>query len=79
MEMKFDEYLTETGMTIAEFATRMGCSVQTLYKYRNGTRFPHRAAQRQIFLLTGGRVTPNDWVGVTLPGRESHAEGGEVP
>lgn len=62
--MTFEDYLTESGVTIAELAARMGCSVQTLYKYRNGTRFPHRKAQQQIFHLTEGKVTPNDWVGV---------------
>jgi transcriptional regulator with XRE-family HTH domain len=62
--MTLDEYLVYAGVTAGEFAQRLGCSVQTIYKYRRNQRFPNREVQRQIYELTGGKVTPNDWVGV---------------
>lgn len=52
-----------SGLSPHEVGKRLGCSVQTVYRYEAGTRTPERSVLDRIIIMTGGAVTANDWVG----------------
>ncbi|WP_042336332.1 hypothetical protein [Bradyrhizobium sp. DOA9] len=62
--MRFDDWMIRTGETNPGFGEKAGWSGETVRRYRLGKREPDAAAMAIIFELTGGDVTPNDWVGV---------------
>jgi len=62
--MRFADWLIRTGTTDAAFAVRAGKSRETVRRWKAGEREPDSEAMAQIFDLTDGQVTPNDWVGV---------------
>jgi len=62
--MTLDAWLISTKTTNARFAAALGTTGESIRRYRNGEREPDAAAMARIFELTGGDVTPNDWVGV---------------
>jgi len=62
--MRFDDWLTKERMTNPEFGEKAGWSAERVRKYRSGEREPGRDEMATIFHVTGGEVTPNDWVGV---------------
>lgn len=62
--MRFDDWLIKTNTGNADFGARAKWSTETTRRYRLGLREPDHEAMALIFELTGGAVTPNDWVGV---------------
>jgi len=62
--MRFDDWMISTGETNPGFGRKAGWSGETVRRYRAGEREPDQKAMALIFDLTGGEVTPNDWVGV---------------
>lgn len=62
--MTLDAWLISTKTANARFAEALGTSGESVRRYRNGEREPDVATMARIFELTGGDVTPNDWVGV---------------
>lgn len=62
--MRFDDWMIREGETNPGFGEKAGWSGETVRRYRVGKREPDAGAMAVIFRLTGGEVTPNDWVGV---------------
>ncbi|GIQ73215.1 hypothetical protein BraRD5C2_16530 [Bradyrhizobium sp. RD5-C2] len=62
--MRFDPWMIANRESNAGFGKRAGWSGETVRRYRAGEREPDKKAMATIFELTGGEVTPNDWVGV---------------
>jgi hypothetical protein len=64
--MRFSDWMTMTNSSNAAFGERLGKSGETVRRYRAGEREPDFETISRIFDLTGGKVTPNDWVGVAV-------------
>jgi hypothetical protein len=62
--MTFDDWMNMTGNSNAGVGERLGKSGETIRRYRIGEREPDKVVMAQLFELSGGLVTPNDWVGV---------------
>ena len=62
--MTLDDWMSTTKTPNATFGARLGTSGETIRRYRNGERWPDAETMAEIFALTDGLVTPNDWVGV---------------
>lgn len=60
--MQLKSYLATEGRTPAMFAAEVGVTVQTLYRYLSGERFPTPENLRRIREATGGAVTADDFV-----------------
>lgn len=60
--MRLSEYLERAGISYTEFARRLGVSRHTVSRYASGERVPRPEIQQAIFRLTGGLVTPSDFV-----------------
>lgn len=60
--MKLDDWLKASGVTVENFAEDIGHKPQTVYRYILGHRLPKKETFRKIFLATGGKVTPNDFL-----------------
>jgi hypothetical protein len=74
--MRFDDWMSKTETSNAAFGLRAGWTGETVRRYRNGSRQPDLAAMATIFDLTGGLVTPNDFVGVGSRPVQAEHEGG---
>lgn len=59
--MKLTAWLTDSKVSDAEFASRIGVSRQALWRYRAGDRIPKRDVMERIKAATGGAVTPADF------------------
>jgi hypothetical protein len=64
--MRFDDWMITTGESNAAFGRKLEPAVsgEAIRRYRVREREPDSKAMAQIFDLSGGLVTPNDWVGV---------------
>lgn len=63
--MKLSEYLEAQALSYAEFARMIGAkSDETVRRYANG-RIPQEPYMTRISEATNGKVTPNDFFGVT--------------
>lgn len=73
--MKLSDYLTDRGMTVAEFATRVGVTPEAVRMWNSGNRQPNSSTMRKILKATGGRVQPNDFfeLPVVPPGEPREA------
>ncbi len=60
--MTLDAYLSSTGLTNAEFATRVGVDTTTISRVRKGRVNPSAGLMRAIFLKSEEAVSPNDFV-----------------
>lgn len=60
--MKLGEYLDCHGLTHTAFAAQIGVSVQTVWRYAQGTRHPRPAIMRRIIEVTDGQVRPQDFL-----------------
>lgn len=60
--MNLKAHLSETGETVASFASRIGVDVKTLYRYLAGERFPTPENLKRIREATDGAVTADDFV-----------------
>lgn len=62
--MRFAAWLSKEDLSDAAFAARCNRSREAIRRWRTGERLPDADDQRLVFDLTGGEVTPNDWIGV---------------
>jgi transcriptional regulator with XRE-family HTH domain len=60
--MTLDEYLKEHRIRVADFARRIDRTVTTVSRLRNGHNSPDWETMRKIHTVTGGAVTPNDFL-----------------
>lgn len=67
--MKLADYLAQTGTTAEAFAHEIQVSDVAVYRYMIGSRRPQWDVLARIAKATGGKVTPNDFMG--SPGRRS--------
>jgi DNA-binding transcriptional regulator YiaG len=60
--MKLTKYLEREGLSPEQFAARLGVHRTTITRYLNGTRRPNRRQERLLMQVTGGSVTPMDFM-----------------
>jgi transcriptional regulator with XRE-family HTH domain len=60
--MKLKDFLKKTGKTQAEFAKELGLAENTVSRYVSAGRVPLPKIMQKIKELTGGKVTPNDFI-----------------
>ena len=65
--MKLQDYITNHGMTDAEFATRIGSSQPHVNRIRRGIIAPSMKIAMRIKEATKGQVTPNDLANHCVP------------
>jgi DNA-binding transcriptional regulator YdaS (Cro superfamily) len=58
--MRLAEYLSETGLTRAEFARQIGVKQFSVTRYLNG-RVPEPSVMCKIIEATDGKVSANDF------------------
>jgi predicted transcriptional regulator len=61
--MRLAEYLSETGLTRAEFALQIGVKQFSVTRYLNG-RVPEPSVMCKIIEATDGKVSANDFFAV---------------
>ena len=59
--MKLENYVHERGLSAERFASELGCTTKTVYRYFRGERIPEARVMTQIFDLTDGKVRPDDF------------------
>lgn len=59
--MKLKDWLIAEGLTVTEFARRMGKPQPTVARYASGDRVPEKKAMAVIVKLTKKKVQPNDF------------------
>lgn len=62
--MILDSYLTENGITEAEFAKRIGVTQPTVHRLRKKGQIPSKELMAKIFVTTGGCVRADDFFGI---------------
>ncbi len=60
--MTLDEYLIKEGLTETVFAAKAGVSQAQVNRLRKGGVWPKQKLVRRILIVTGGKVTPNDFL-----------------
>lgn len=60
--MTLDEYLTNERLTESAFAAKIGVSQPHVGRIRKGRVWPQKDTMERILIVTGGRVTPNDFL-----------------
>lgn len=60
--MKFADWIDSRGLLRAEIARRLGVSQGHVTDLCNNRFWPTRAMAQRIWRLTGGEVTPNDYL-----------------
>lgn len=60
--MKLASYLDAKEITRRAFADLIGVSEVAICRYINGDRVPRRKEMARIIDVTGGEVTPNDFM-----------------
>ncbi|MBX3543602.1 helix-turn-helix transcriptional regulator [Chelatococcus sp.] len=60
--MRLLAYLQTKKISGADFARMIGASQAAVNRYCNGRRMPHAAMLLKIHEITGGQVTPNDFL-----------------
>ena len=61
LAMKLKDWLIQEGLTVTEFARRMGRPQPTVWRYVNGERMPEKDAMAAIRRLTNKNVTSEDF------------------
>jgi predicted transcriptional regulator len=64
--MKLSQYLSQAGLTHAQFAQKIGATQAAVSRYASGKRKPHLAKLLQIEKATGGKVRPRDFMDEVL-------------
>jgi len=65
--MDLATYITTTGGSLETLSEKLdGTPIRTLQKWVSGERTPRAAEQQRISEVTGGAVTPTDFVRVRL-------------
>lgn len=65
--MLLADWLSQEGLTQRAAAARVGTAPNVFHRYVSGARIPAPAAIRQIYAMTGGAVTANDFHGLPAP------------
>jgi len=60
--MKLSDWITREGRSHQEVGSRIGKSQAAVSRYAAGKRMPDEETLIKIFEVTGGEVTPNDFV-----------------
>jgi transcriptional regulator with XRE-family HTH domain len=60
--MQFVDWRRIKNKNQADVAKALGVVVVTISRWERGVRVPTAKLQIEIFKLTNGRVTPNDWL-----------------
>lgn len=61
--MKLSEFMSAAGLDDEQMAALLGgCTAHAVKKWRYGERLPRPEQLRRIAEVTGGQVTPNDFV-----------------
>lgn len=71
--MKLADFLSETGLSVIDFAGRIGVTRQALHRYISGERRPEWDVLLRISKETDGKVTPNDFLGVAVEAEPARA------
>ncbi len=66
--MRLREYLDSHGLTVTEFASRIGRAPSTVSRLISGATMPEPATLAQITAATQGKVQPNDFFADSRPG-----------
>jgi predicted transcriptional regulator len=64
MKDKIEKYLEENGLTKTSFAKALGVTPVAVGRYISGERLPEPEIMSEIFKVTKGQITPNDFYGV---------------
>lgn len=73
---QFERFRRELNLTYAELGARYGQTAQAAYRHclspaDDRQQIPRRAEMLRIFVMSGGRITPNDFY--ELPALEAAA------
>lgn len=60
--MTLRDYLAAEKLSFSEFGRRIGTSHETVRRYVSGDRTPHWRIMQKIVLVTGAKVTANDFL-----------------
>ncbi len=60
--MKLSEYRKSAGLTLGQFAEIVGVSDMAIGRYERGERIPRPKIMAQIWRVTDGAVSPNDFL-----------------
>lgn len=63
--MTLKDWLHEQGLTIPQFAARIGRTPEAVRRYVAGDRIPDKETMPLIAHVTGNAVTANDFFGIT--------------
>ena len=73
--MKLGTYLSENGITHADFAARIGTSQAAVTRYVLEQRTPRPDVISRIMSITSGEVTANDFMPAYPAPAPTHQEG----
>lgn len=62
--MQLAKYLDDNEISDAAFARSIGVERQAVGRYRAGDRFPEKQILQEIFRVTNGQVSANDFAGL---------------
>ncbi|VXC62961.1 helix-turn-helix domain-containing protein [Sphingomonas sp. AX6] len=62
--MTLQDWRDREGVSVPEFATRIGRTSEAVRRYVLGDRIPDRETMPLIARHTDGQVTPNDFFGI---------------
>lgn len=65
--MQLSDYLEANGLTLADFAGRIGRTSATVSRIARGLHKPDWETMEAINRITNGTVTPNDFLDPTAP------------
>lgn len=71
--MKLADWRNSKGMTQGELASRLGLIPLSISRYERGDRLPDPAVMIELYQLTGGVVTPNDFYDLPSLGERAAA------
>jgi ribosome-binding protein aMBF1 (putative translation factor) len=69
--MTLGEWIKREGISPTDLAKRMNKPQPTIARYINGQRIPEQPIMKEIFEITSGAVTPNDFYGCASPQPET--------
>jgi len=62
---KLSQYLEHNKLTYEQFADLIGSTSTSVYRYAKGLRIPESEQMRRIYDVTGGKVSANDFYGIS--------------
>ncbi len=58
---ELQRWMAESGLSVKEFAAKVGCVAEQVSRYRHGKVAPGRLIATRIEAITGGRVAAAAW------------------